>query len=134
MLTCHPHLVLSLRMSEATPLHPLPLWRGEGQFHFFFFILNVVNERADRDPAVCFCVESPYTEVMHHVTVSESSPIDVYQLFPQRCCFSCFNYSWLPRRFQIMYKVFLPLPPHALVLALDSNFISQWNDAVSRIF
>ena len=51
-----PALVLSLRMSEATPLQPLPLWRGEEQLHIYpslhFSFVTVANERADHDQAV----------------------------------------------------------------------------------
>jgi hypothetical protein len=106
MLTSHLHLALSLRMSEATPRS----WCGEGQLqiYLFSFFFTVANEGADHDPAVCVFVSSHlamrYCTILH-IIVSESSPTDVYQLFPQRCCFSCFSYSWLPRRFQIMYKV-----------------------------
>jgi hypothetical protein len=60
---CHLHLALSLRMSEATPLHPLPLWLGEGQLHVYLlsFFFTVANERADHDPAVCVFVSSRLT-------------------------------------------------------------------------
>ena len=60
MLTCHLHLALSLRMSEATPLHTIPLWPGEGQLHIYFFF-TVVNERADHDPTVRVFVSSHLT-------------------------------------------------------------------------